>query len=104
MSYQAAIQRADRQLSWFRDIARRRDGSMAARGKGIGCKQALSARASSDHHESAVAVCRQSDAREAIRLEAKTLTFENTYDDVPPSPGSRIFGGDQLRGHFFAPS
>ena len=57
--------------------ARRRDGSMAARGKGIGCKL-YPLCASSDHHESAVAiVAGKSDARVIPIKQAKTLTFEN---------------------------
>jgi hypothetical protein len=46
-------------------------------------------------------VAGKSDAREIPIKQAKTLTFENTYDHVPPWPGFRILRGRPIEGAFF---
>jgi hypothetical protein len=46
-------------------------------------------------------VAGKSDARVLPIKRAKTLTFENTYDHVPPSPGFRILRGRPIEGAFF---
>jgi hypothetical protein len=46
-------------------------------------------------------VAGKSDARVIPIKQAKTLTFENTYDHVPPSPGFRILRGRPTEGAFF---
>jgi len=46
-------------------------------------------------------VAGKSDARVIPIKQAKTPTFENTYDHVPPSPGFRILRGRPTEGAFF---